>query len=146
MHHDLVIVGSIEGAMFAERFGLRFYQSNLAKESDEISKSDSILDDLDDVIHNDKKKLSLTQVRQRILFYFQREVMNNFGETILESAEATDDLLDDDDINVVETYKVFKEFTTNNPFLDVLSMWPVDMNGSFAFVVSRKPMSMNSIS
>ncbi|MBW6072723.1 hypothetical protein, partial [Pseudomonas aeruginosa] len=125
---------------YAERFGLRFYQDRWMDERDKKEVDDSLEDELAATVGKDIK-LPVDQIRKRVLFYFQREVMNNFGIHILESAGATDDLLDDDDINVVEMYKVFKEFTLNNPLLDVLSMWPIDMNGSFAFVVSRKPMS-----
>ncbi|BEG72686.1 hypothetical protein [Pseudomonas phage PA1C] len=140
MIHDLVIAGTIAGAQYAERFGLRFYQDRWMDERDKKEVDDSLEDELAATVGKDIK-LPVDQIRKRVLFYFQREVMNNFGIHILESAGATDDLLDDDDINVVEMYKVFKEFTLNNPLLDVLSMWPIDMNGSFAFVVSRKPMS-----
>lgn len=139
--HDLVIAGTIAGALYAERFGLRFYQDRWMVERDRKEVDDSLEDVLAATVGKKDAKLPVELIRKRILFYFQREVMNNFGEHILESAGATDDLLDDENINVVEMYKVFKEFSSNNPLLDVLSMWPIDMNGSFAFVVSRKPMS-----
>ena len=137
MIYDLVISGTIAGAYYAERFGLRFYQDKWIVDRDKKEVDDSLEDELAATIGKDIK-LPKEEIRRRVLYYFQKEVMTNFGEHILESAGATDDLLDDDNINVVEMYKVYKEFTLNNPLLDVMSMWPIDMNGSFAFVVSRK--------
>ena len=66
--------------------------------------------------------------------------MTSHGENILESAGASDELLHDDDPNVVWMYKVYKEFTTNNPMLDVITMLPIDMLGTFGFIVCYKDM------
>ncbi|AEH03472.1 hypothetical protein AVT69_gp046 [Pseudomonas phage PhiPA3] len=137
-HYELVVLGSISGAQLAEWFRLKFYQDHLAEEHDATE-----LEDLMGMMRR-RKKHTIGEIRKNILHFFQRTVMTNFGETILETAANLEDLLDDDDHSVVMTYKTYKEFKLNNPFLDVVAMFPLDMNGTFGFVVCRNNMTADS--
>lgn len=123
--YTLIATGSIAGAFFAERYRDQFYSNHVFQEG---------------VDADNENRLPLGDVRRRVLLHFQREVLNLFADNILETTEPTDDLLNDEDPSVVDIYKVYKEFTTKNPWFDVYSMIPMDMIGTFGFVVCRNDM------
>jgi len=87
---------------------------------------------------HEQKDLGLA--RQKILHYFQRTVMAAYGENILESDGRTEELMYDEDPDVVSMYKVYNEFRANHPKLDVATKLPIDMNGTFGFVVYPNDM------
>lgn len=65
---------------------------------------------------------------------FQKLVMDIYHDVLIESADIDDDFLNDDDPNVVDTYKVYKEFKTLMPRMEIVSMVPMTLGGTVAFV------------
>lgn len=129
--YKFIVAPTINGGLFAEEFRLRFYN--------DVQCQDEPNPELIEVLS--KHELSdMPKARRKILQYFQRTVMSAYGENILESAGASDELLYDEDPDVVSMYKVYKEFNTNYPNLDVATMLPVDMNGTFGFIVCHNDM------
>lgn len=129
--YKFIVATTINGGLFAEEFRMRFYADKHCQ--------DDPYPELSLILSKHEQK-DLSQARMKILQFFQRTVMSTYGETILESAGATDELLYDEDPDVVSVYKVYKEFRTNNPRLDVMSMLPIDMNGTFGFVIYPNDM------
>lgn len=127
--YKFIVAPTINGGLYAEEFRTRFY--------DEFHCKDVPNPELSLVL----SKSELTgNNRSKILHYFQRTVMSSYGENILESDGRIDELIYDDDPDVVSMYKVYSEFKTNNPKLEVLTMIPIDMNGTFGFVIYPNDM------
>lgn len=129
--YKFIVAPTINGGLFAEEFRMRFY--------DERQCQDEPNPELSLILSKHEQK-DLGEARQKILHFFQRTVMSAYGENILESAGASEELLYDEDPDVVSMYKVYHEFKVNNPRLDVLTMLPIDMSGTFGFIVYPNDM------
>ena len=129
--YKFIVAPTISGGLYAGEFRDTFYREHecLDEPNPELS-----------LILSKHEQKNIGKAQSKILYFFQRTVMTSHGENILESAGASDELLHDDDPNVVWMYKVYKEFTTNNPMLDVITMLPIDMLGTFGFIVCYKDM------
>lgn len=129
--YKFIVQPSTNGGLFAEEFRMRFYDDKQCHDEPNPELS---------VVLSKHEQKDIPAARQKILHYFQRTVMSAYGENILETAGPSDELLYDSDPDVVSMYKVYTEFRTNNPKLDVLTMLPIDMAGTFGFVVYPNDM------
>ena len=137
--YELVMYESQLGAEFAEWFERKIIQEHMSE--------DHNLADLDDIIGamQHRKKQPVIDKRKQVLYYFQRDVIISFGDTILNTAGYLEELLESDDHKTLMTYKTYKEFMDKFPFFNVISMFPTDMNGTFGFMVIRNNMTNDSI-
>lgn len=129
--YKFIVAPTITGGLFAEEFRTRFYS--------EYHLNDVPEPDLGLILNKHELK-DIPDARKKILYYFQRSVMTSYGENILESSGASDELLHDEDPDVVSMYRVYKEFKSNYPSVEVYSMLPIDMNGTFGFVIYPNDM------
>lgn len=77
---------------------------------------------------------------RRLITRFQQEVMDIFEDVIMNYTHDKDDFLEDSDLDVVDVYRLYKEFHEMYPKHDVLSIIPVNISGTFAWVVQPKDM------
>ncbi|ARV76696.1 hypothetical protein PHABIO_65 [Pseudomonas phage Phabio] len=129
--YKFIVAPTINGGLFAEEFRMRFYNDRQCQDEPDPELS---------LILSRHEQKDMGVAKQRVLHYFQRTVMSAYGEHVLETAGPSDELLHDDDPDVVSMYKIYKEFRVNNPKLEVLTMLPIDMNGTFGFVIYPNDM------
>lgn len=77
---------------------------------------------------------------RRLITKFQQEVMDIFEEVIMTYTHEKDDLLEDTDQDVVDVYRLYREFHEMYPKHDVLTIIPVNLSGTFGWVVQPKDM------
>jgi hypothetical protein len=85
------------------------------------------------------------KMRRKLLHAFQTTVMDEFVNTIIESPRIDDGFLEDDDQDVVDTYKVYADYVKRYPGIEVISIIPIDLTGTFGFIIEPKDMTQAKI-
>lgn len=102
------VVQTLTGIVFAQRF------------------YDEMTIDTDGDVHTGRE----------VLRRFQKTVMDIFHDVLVPSSDIDDDFLDDDDPNVVDTYKLYREFKRMKPTHEIVSIVPMTIGGSVAFITN----------
>jgi hypothetical protein len=97
------------------------------------------------------------KTRRAMLGKFQKIVMDAFHNVLLDGVVLDDGFLEFDDDeqlemicpgvtseDVVDVYRMYREFMLNFPVGEIITMIPIDMSGTVGVVVEPKPMKHGS--
>jgi len=73
---------------------------------------------------------------RNVLRLFQKHVIDIFHDVLVPSASIDDDFLDDDDPDVVDTYRIYKEYKSYMPRMEIISIIPITIGGAVIVIAN----------